>query len=91
MKPCLRSRWTKWSPSPCLNKLAFPFLFLYFHTNMSLNGLRRRVATHDNTQNGTQMGEPLVALEPEHWVLASGATTLSFRQPKNRLLEYLQH
>jgi hypothetical protein len=26
--------------------------------NMSLNGLRRRVATHDKTQTRTQMDEP---------------------------------
>jgi hypothetical protein len=31
--------------------------------HMSLNGLRRRVATHDKTQTGTQMHEPSVALD----------------------------
>jgi hypothetical protein len=31
--------------------------------NMSLNGLRRRVATHDKTQTKTQMDEPSVALD----------------------------
>jgi hypothetical protein len=35
--------------------------------NMSLNGLRRRVATRDKTQTGTQMDEPLVALDLGHW------------------------
>jgi hypothetical protein len=34
--------------------------------HMSLNGLKRRVATHDKTQTETQMGEPSVALDPEH-------------------------
>jgi hypothetical protein len=32
--------------------------------NMSLNGLRRQVATHDKTQTLTQMDEPSVALDP---------------------------
>jgi hypothetical protein len=41
--------------------------------HMSLNGLRRRVATRDKTQTETQMDEPSVALDPEHWVSASGA------------------
>jgi hypothetical protein len=31
--------------------------------HMSLNGLRRRVATHDKTQIETQMDEPSVALD----------------------------
>jgi hypothetical protein len=59
--------------------------------HMSLNGLRRRVATIDKTQTRTQMHEPSVALDPEHQVSAIGAPTLSFHRPKNNLLEYLQH
>jgi hypothetical protein len=59
--------------------------------HMSLNGLRRRVATIDKTQTGTRMHEPSVALDPEHQVSAIGAPTLSFHRPKNNLLEYLQH
>jgi hypothetical protein len=59
--------------------------------HMSLNGLRRRVATRDKTQTRTQMHEPSVALDSEHQVSASGAPTLSFRRPKNNLLEYLRH
>jgi hypothetical protein len=59
--------------------------------HMSLNGLRRRVATIDKTQTGTRMHEPSVALDPEYLVSTIGAPTLSFRRPKNNLLEYLQH
>jgi hypothetical protein len=58
--------------------------------HMSLNGLRRRVATHDKTQTETQMDEPSVALDLEHWVSASGAPLrYHFVRPKNHLLEYL--
>jgi hypothetical protein len=32
-------------------------------SNMSLNGLRRRVATHDKTLTRPQMDEPSVALD----------------------------
>jgi hypothetical protein len=35
--------------------------------HMSLNGLRRRVATHDKTQTETRMDELPVALDLEHW------------------------
>jgi hypothetical protein len=62
--------------------------------HMSLNGLKRRVATHDKTQTKTQMGEPSVALDPEHRVSTrggGGGAPLSFRPPKNHLLEYLRH
>jgi hypothetical protein len=34
--------------------------------HMSLNDLRRRVATHDKTQTKTRMGESSVALDLEH-------------------------
>jgi hypothetical protein len=59
--------------------------------HMSLNGLRRQVATRDKTQTKTRMDEPSVALDPEHLVSASGAPPLSFHPPKNHLLEYLRH
>jgi hypothetical protein len=59
--------------------------------HMSLNGLRRRVATIDKTQTRTRMHEPSVALDLEHQVSAIGAPTLSFHRPKKNLLEYLQH
>jgi hypothetical protein len=36
-------------------------------TNMSLNGLRRRFATHDKNQNGIYMDEPLIALVQDTW------------------------
>jgi hypothetical protein len=51
--------------------------------HMSLNGLRRRVATRDKTQTETQMHEPSVALDLEHRVSTIRAPTLSFRRPKN--------
>jgi hypothetical protein len=50
--------------------------------HMSLNGLRRRVATIDKTQTETRMHEPSVALDPEHLVSTIGAPTLSFRRQK---------
>jgi hypothetical protein len=59
--------------------------------HMSLNGLRRRVATRDKNQTRTQMEKPSIALDLEHWVSASGAPPLSFRRLENRLLEYLRH
>jgi hypothetical protein len=49
---------------------------------MSLNGLRRRVATHDKTLIETQMDEPSVALDLGHQVSASGAPPLSFFSQK---------
>jgi hypothetical protein len=58
-----------------------------FH--MSLNGLRRQVATRDKTQTETQMDELSVSLDPKHWVSSSGAPLVSFRPSKNHLLEYL--
>jgi hypothetical protein len=59
--------------------------------HMSLNGLRRRVATRDKTQTETRMDEPSVELDPEHRVSASWASLLSFCRLKNRLLEFLRH
>jgi hypothetical protein len=46
--------------------------------NMSLNGLRRQVATHDKNQIGTRMDEPSIALNLGHQVSASGSPFLSF-------------
>jgi hypothetical protein len=46
--------------------------------HMSLNGLMRRVATHNKTQTGTGMDELSVALDLEHRVSASGAPPQSF-------------
>jgi hypothetical protein len=59
--------------------------------HMSLNGLRRRVATRDKTQTETQMHELSVALDLKHMVSTSGAPMLSFHRSENHLLEYLQH
>jgi hypothetical protein len=44
--------------------------------DMSMNGLRRQVATWDKIQTRTQMDEPSIALDP--WVSSSGAPALSF-------------
>ena len=49
--------------------------------HMSLNGLKRRVATRDKTKTGTRMDAPSVALDPEHWVSDIGAPPLSFLTP----------
>jgi hypothetical protein len=57
--------------------------------DMSLNGLGRRVSSHDKTQTGTQMDELSVPLDPRHLVLASGAPLLSFCFMDNYLLEGL--
>jgi hypothetical protein len=46
--------------------LGLDFMPLDQIANMSLNGLRRRVATHDKTQTETQMDEPSVALDLGH-------------------------
>jgi hypothetical protein len=58
--------------------LGLDFMPLDQSVDMSLNGLRRRVATHDKTQTETQMDEPSVALDLGHRVSASGAHPLSF-------------
>jgi hypothetical protein len=70
-------------------------LFLYFMppdqiSNMSLNGLRRRVTTHDKTQTETQMDEPSIALDLGHQVSSSGTPSLSFYFLEKSLLEDLQ-
>jgi hypothetical protein len=46
--------------------LGLDFMPLDQIANMSLNGLRRRVATCDKTQTETRMDEPLVALDLGH-------------------------
>jgi hypothetical protein len=58
--------------------------------NMSLNGLRKRVATHDKTQNETYMEKPSVALDSRHRVSTSGAPMLSFYFSKKHLLRDIQ-
>jgi hypothetical protein len=51
--------------------------------HMSLNGLKRRVATRDKTQTETQMGEPSVALDPKHQVSTrGGGSTVIFSTRK---------
>jgi hypothetical protein len=59
--------------------LDLDFMTLDQSVEMSLNGLRRRAATHNKTQNGTQMDKPSVALYLGHQFSASGAHLLSFR------------
>jgi hypothetical protein len=53
-----------------LTELCYAFRFGFYAPNqighMSLNGLRRRVATRDKTQTKTRMDEPSVELDPEH-------------------------
>jgi hypothetical protein len=58
--------------------LGLDFMPLDQIVDMSLNGLRRRVATHDKTQTRTQMDELSVALDLGHQVSSSGAHPLSF-------------
>jgi hypothetical protein len=50
----------------------FGFYALEQMIKMSMNGFRRRVATHYKTQTGTQMDKSLVVLDPGHWVSAIG-------------------
>jgi hypothetical protein len=59
--------------------------------HMSLNGMRSHVTTINTTQTGTHKHETLVSLVPEDQVSSIGALMLSFHQPKNNFLEYLQH
>jgi hypothetical protein len=54
--------------------------------NMSLNGLRRQVATHDETQIGTWIDKSSVVLDLGHRVLTSGDSPLSSGFPKKRLM-----
>ena len=54
--------------------------------NMSLNGLRRLVATHDKTQTWAHMDEYSIALDLRNWVSASGDPPLSFHFLENHLL-----
>ena len=57
--------------------------------NMSLNDLRRRVATHDKNKNGNQMDEPSIALDTGHHVSTTGAPLMLFCFPKKKLLQDL--
>jgi hypothetical protein len=55
-----------WSLQNSVMLLGLDFMPLDQIANMSLNGLRRRVATRDKTQTMTQMDELLVALDLRH-------------------------
>jgi hypothetical protein len=57
--------------------LSLDFMPLDQIVDMSLNNLRRKVATHDKIQIETWMDEPVVALDPKHQVSTSGAYPLS--------------
>jgi hypothetical protein len=58
-------------------------------SNMSLNCLRRRVATLNKTITEPQMDEPLIALDLRHWVLTSGSHPLSIHCLEKHFLEDL--
>jgi hypothetical protein len=60
-------------------------------SNMSLNGLRRRVATRVKTTTEPQMDESLVASNIGHRVSSSGLPPPSFGFSENRLLEDLRN
>jgi hypothetical protein len=66
--------------------LGLDFMHLDQIGNMSLNGLIRRVATHDKNQTGNQMDEPSIALDTGHHISASGAPPMLFCFPKKHLL-----
>jgi hypothetical protein len=70
--------------------LGLDFMPLDQISNMSLNGLRRRVATCDKTQTETQMDEPSVALDLGHWVSTSGGPSVVISFPRKNLLEDLK-
>jgi len=53
--------------------LGFDFVPPYQIGHIFLNGLRRQDSTRDKTQIKTRIDELLVALDPEHQVLASEA------------------
>jgi hypothetical protein len=58
--------------------LSLDFMPPYQISNMSLNGLRRRVVICDKTLTETQMDEPSIALDPWHQVSSSGALHYHF-------------
>jgi hypothetical protein len=71
--------------------LGLDFMPLDQIVNMSLNGLRRRVATRDKTQTGTQMDEPSVALDLGTEFQLVGPLHCHFIDRKNCFLEDLRH
>ena len=58
--------------------LGLDFMPLDQIDHMSLNGLRRQVATHDKAQTKTLMGEPLVPSDMEHNVSTRGGLRYHF-------------
>jgi hypothetical protein len=58
------------------------FMPLDQSVNMSLNGLRRRVATRDKTQTETWMDEPSVALDQGTWFQLVGPIHCHFVDQK---------
>jgi hypothetical protein len=78
-----------------LTKLCYAARFGFYAPDeighMSLNDLRRRVATIDKIQPEIRMHESSVALDLEHLVSTIATPTLSFSRLENNLLEYLQH
>jgi hypothetical protein len=58
-------------------------------SNMSLNGLRRRVATHDKNQTKNWMEKPSVALDPRHWFMLVGPLYYNFVSQKEFVGGYL--
>jgi hypothetical protein len=61
--------------------LGLDFMLLDQIANMSLNGLRRLVATHNKTQTWTRMDEYSISLDLRNWVLGSGGPPLSLCFP----------
>jgi hypothetical protein len=60
-------------------------------SSMSLNGMRRRVATCKKIITETRMDELLVSLDMRHSVSASGGPPLSLCFPKRSLFKDLQN
>jgi hypothetical protein len=69
--------------------LGLDFMPLDQIANMSQNGLRKRVVTHDKTETETRMEKSLVALDMGHRVSSSGAPLLLFHILKKCLLHDL--
>jgi hypothetical protein len=55
--------------------------------NMSLNVLKRRVATHDKYLTWIEMDEYSITLYMGHWVSFIGAPMISFCFPEKHFLE----
>jgi hypothetical protein len=60
-------------------------------SNMSLNCLRRQVATHDKNIDGTWMEKTSIALDLGHRVSSSGVHMFSFHFSEMHLLEDLRN